>query len=134
MKSDLVTAIFVISIMIGIAIGKYIPQSQKSKVYLFNESRFFTMSSLGILSEIKDKDQLESKLSNPELNQIKNLMSKLNVILASDYKNNVPILVEKKDKNLKIHSQVEIVDITNEVTKRVLGEKRWEQIGKTFLQ
>lgn len=134
MKSNLATAIFVISIMVGIVIGKYIPQSHKPKVYLFNESKFFTMASLGVLSEVKDKDQLEDRLSNPELDQIKNLMSKLSLVLASDYKNNAPILIEKKDKNLEIYSQVEIVDITNEVTKKVLGEKRWEQIGKTFLQ
>jgi hypothetical protein len=134
MNSNLATAIFVISIMIGIVIGKYIPNNQKPKIYLFNESGFFTMSSLGLLSDSGDKGQFDKNLSGEEKAQISELMSMLKQTLSKDFKEGVPILIEKKNKQLEIYSDVETVDITNEVTKKVLGEKRWEQIGKTFLQ
>jgi hypothetical protein len=134
MKSNLATAIFVISIMIGIVIGKYIPHNHNPKIYLFNESRFFTMASLGLLSDSKDKDQFDKNISKDEKAQISELMSRLKQTLSSDYKIGIPILIEKKNKQLEIYSNVEIVDVTNDVTKKVLGEKRWEQIGKTFLQ
>ena len=134
MNSNLATAIFVISIMIGIVIGKYIPSNQNPKVYLFNESGFFTMASLGLLSDSGGKGQFGQSLSGEEKAQISELMSRLKQTLSKDFKEGVPILIEKKNKQLEIYSDVETVDITNEVTKKVLGEKRWEQIGKTFLQ
>ncbi len=43
------------------------------------------------------------------------------------------MVIRKKDKSYEIHPDNQIIDITSEVTKKLLGEKRWQKIGTNFL-
>jgi thiamine pyrophosphokinase len=126
--------ILVIAILVSILAVYYVQLHKKPQIYLFNESKFFTLTSLGILGDSKDHDLSSGQqLSKEEVDQIKEVMSKLRQTLSSSYKD-TPIIIEKKNKQLEIYSDVKVIDITNDVTKEILGSKRWEQIGKTFLR
>ena len=117
----------------GMTIG-IIYKTQKPKICLFNETRFLTLTSLGVLSDAKDQKQFGETLSKTEIATIKDLMSKLKQTISSQCGKHTPILIEKKDKSLEIYSEVEIRDITNSVTKKILGDKKWQQVWQTFLR
>lgn len=120
-------------LMTGMVIGIFYKTS-RPKICLFNQARFLTLTSLGVLSDVGDKEQFSPSLTKEELATIKNLMAKLKYTLTSECGGRTPILIERADKSLEIFPGTEIRDITNQVTKKIIGNDRWQQIGKTFLQ
>lgn len=134
MKIRFAMILVILSGLIGGMIGKYLLHNNSSKVYLFNESRFFTLAALGLLSGVDDQNSFAPKLSSLEVNQIKQLTEKLNETLMKMSKHAMPILIEKKDKKLELYQGTEFEDITNSLAKQVIGEEKWQQIGQRFLQ
>lgn len=133
MRIWIIIVLTITSLLGGIFIGKLTLTNAKPTVYLLNQNRLLTIAALGMLSNVTDKSELGEKLSPNEMTQIKGVMEKLSQLLTANYQDKA-IVIEKKDKTLELHSSTKTVDITLEVAKKLLGDEKWEQIGKKFLQ
>jgi hypothetical protein len=104
---------------------------KSNTVYILNEGRFLTLTSLGLSSSEKSES---NELTATEIESIKSSIKKLGGVLKSKYSDR-PILIKKKEgRGFEIYSGTKQKDITGEITKEVIGEKRWKNIGEAFLK
>lgn len=127
---------FLVSILGAYKILQYRKDFEAKKIYYFNEADFFTLASLGLTDGRNYQNKPEwdkgQELTESEIRELKNLVNGLKKLIYEDYKD-LPMVIRKKDKSYEIHPDNQIIDITSEVTKKLLGEKRWQKIGTNFL-
>lgn len=106
-------------------IGQYYETRNRGTVYILNEAKFIKLASFGIATENKAAGEA---LSDSDREKVKKSIEELNEVLKQDYLKH-PVLVQKQQSYMLL-SDVQKIDITEEVIKKVIGEKRWEAIGK----
>ena len=105
-------------------VGQYYETRKRNTVYVLDEKKFLKLASVGIATG--DKNAGEA-LSNDDKEKVRTAISELNTILGRDY-SKYPILIQKQG-SYALYSSVTELDVTKDIIRKVIGEKRWEEIG-----
>lgn len=116
--------------LVGFLMGQYYEISTWNTVYILNEAKFLKLASIGIATS--DKDRTTTDLSPSDKDKVKTAISEVNKILATQY-NKYPVLIQKRDKSgYDFYNTARRIDITIPLIKKLIGEDKWEEIGKAL--
>lgn len=116
--------------LLGFLIGQYFETSDRNTVYVLNESKFLKLASIGIATS--DKAKSSSDISEEDKNKVRKAITQVTKILSEQY-TKYPILIQKRNKQgYDIYSKAKHIDITVPVLIQLIGEERWEEIGKVL--
>lgn len=139
MKNYKIILAFLVTLIIGFSSGKYFEARDSNSVYIFDQERFVKLVAMGVALETPDPKAAMNQLDNVAKNLLHQKMKKLKEVISRDY-NNHPMLITPLSKNnlpkgyYGIYGDSKRVDITEDLIIKVIGEKRWKEIGTTFLK
>ena len=118
-----------VMVLIGISfnVGQYFESRTRNTVYILDEKKFLTLASVGIATGDKASGV---EISDSDKEKVVVAVNELNRVLHEEYVKH-PVLI-KKQGSYQIYSAVNKIDLTEPVIKKVIGEKRWKEIGKTL--
>ena len=116
-------------VLIGISFngGQYFESRTRNTVYILDEKKFLTLASVGIATGDKASGV---EISDTDKEKVVTAVNELNRVLQEEYVK-YPVLIQKQG-SYQIYSAVNKIDLTEPVIKKVIGEKRWKEIGKTL--
>lgn len=147
--------LIVLLLSTGFLCWKLLEQNKCKTVYILDEAKFFKLVALGFATENKNNEvneALQNNLTIAEQEKLKTSMQKFTRILQEEYKR-YPILILKRDRaktdqsimdnsefkpkhnpSYELYGEVQKIDITKEVIIKIIGEEKWQEIGKLFLK
>jgi hypothetical protein len=144
--------LFSVLLSIGFAVGQFFAEKNKA-IYVLDERKFFKFVGIGLAM---DKGQQanhtqQEKLTAEDKEKLRKSMQKFAKVLKEEYKLYPFLLKRTRDILLRnnasaendsaqvistyeIYGETQKIDITNEVIIKIIGEEKWQEIGKIFLK
>ena len=114
----------------GFLLGQYYETSTRNTVYVLDEAKFLKLASIGIATG--DKDKVTTDLSEGDKDLVRAAMREANKILEKKY-NKYPVLIKKRNKSgYDVYSMARRIDITVPLLIQLIGEDKWQEIGKVL--
>ena len=126
---------------IGFGGGMYY-EARENVIYIFDQERFIKLVAMGVALESPSYKKSKKAMSDPDGNSKESLQHKMKMlkkVISKDYKH-YPMIITPLTQNripkgyYGIYGNPKKVDITEDLIIKVIGEKRWEEIGATFLK
>ncbi|MEQ9115672.1 MAG: hypothetical protein RLN62_02640 [Rickettsiales bacterium] len=139
MKNYKIISALLVALIFGFSGGKYYESRDKNSIYIFDQERFIKLVAMGVALENPDPKRVMADPDNKAKESLGQKMKKLKLVINDDYKNH-PMLITPLSKNripkgyYGIYGNSKRVDITEDLIIKVIGEKRWKEIGTTFLR